>query len=134
MLFDSHHTTVSSKYICLLPMRAFMDDLNIVSSTICCARNLISRWTIARKWADLTFRADRSRGIVIIEGRSMNTLRFSVWSSTEPSDFTSFISLIHSRPVKFLGRIINGSNSSRTFLDELEKNFLVGRSIKDTSH
>ena len=82
-------------------MRAFMDDLNIMSSTVCGAKTLLPRCTIALNWASLTFRADKSRSIVIIKGRSMNT--FSVSSPKEPSDFTSFIPSTHSKPVKFLG-------------------------------
>ena len=120
--------------ISLPPMRAFIDDLNIMSSTICGAKTLLSRCTIALNWAGLTFRADKSRSIVIIKGRSVNTTPFSVSSPRELSDFTSFIPSIHSRPVKFLGRIIDGSISDRKSLDELEKKLLDGLNIIDTSH
>ena len=55
-----------------LPLvRAFMDDLTILSSTICGAKTLLSQSAIALNWADLTFRANKSRIIVIIKGRSM---------------------------------------------------------------
>ena len=80
---------------------------------------------MTKKWsciAGFTFRAGKSRNIVIIKGRSMNTTPFSVSSSTEPSHFTSFILSIHSRQAKFEGRIINGSISFRKSLDELQKN------------
>ena len=120
--------------ILLPPMRAFMDDLNIMSSTICGAKTMLSCCTIALNWAGLTFRADKSRSIVIIKGRSMNTTPFSVSSPRELSDVTSFIPSIHSRPVKFLGRIIDGSISDRKSLDELEKKLLDGLNIIDTSH
>ena len=114
-------------------MRAFMYDLNM-SSTICGAKTSLSRCAIALNWAGLTFRADKSRSIVIIKGRSMNTTPFSVSSPRELSDFTSFIPSIHSRPVKFLGQIIDGSISNRTSLDQLEKKLLDGLNIIDTSH
>ena len=119
--------------ISLPPMRAFMDDVNIMSSTICGAKILLSRCTIALNWAGLTFRADKSRSIVI-KGRSMNTAPFSVSSPRELSDFTSFIPSIHSRPVKFLGQIIDGSISDRKSLHELEKKLLDTLNIIDTSH
>ena len=83
-------------------MRAFMDDLNMMSSTSCGAKTLLSHCAIALNWASLTFRADKSRSIVIIKGRPMNTTPFSVSSTRELSHFTSFIPSIHSRPVKFL--------------------------------
>ena len=120
--------------ILLPPMRAFMDDLNIMSSTVCGAKTLLSRCTIALKWAGLTFRADKSRSIVITKGRSMNTTPFSVSSPKEPSNFTSYIPSIHSKPVKFLGGIIAGSISDRKSLDELEKKLLDGLNIIDSSH
>ena len=109
------------KNISLSLMRAFMDDLNIMSSTICGAKALLSRRTIALNWAGLTFRANKSRSIFIIEGKSMNTTPFSVLSPRELSDFTSSIPSIHSRPVKFLDQVIDGSISDRKSLDELEK-------------
>ena len=115
------------------PMRAFMYELNM-SATICGAKTSLSRCAIALNWAGLTFRADKSRSIVIIKGRSMNTTPFSVSSPRELYDFTSFIPSIHSRPVKFLGRIIDGSISNRTSLDQLEKKLLDGLNIIDTSH
>ena len=114
-------------------MRAFMDDLNM-SSTICDSKTLLSRCIIALNWAGLTSRAGKSRSIVIIKGRSINTIPFSVLSPREPSDFTSFIPSIHSRPVKFLGRIIVGSISDRKCSDELQKKLLDGLYTIDTSH
>ena len=115
-------------------MSAFMDDLNIMSSAIYDAKTLLSCCTIALIWAGLTFRADKSRSIVIIKVRSMNTTLFSVSSLTEPSDFTSFIPFINSKSVKFLGRIIDGPIPDRKSSDELEKKLLDGLNIIDTSH
>ena len=120
--------------ISLSPVSALMDDLYIMSSTISDARIFLSRCTIALKWAGFTFQAEKTRSIIFIKGRCMKTTFFSVSSPTEPSDFTSFIASIHSRPVKFLGRIIDGSISDRTSLDELEKKLLDGLNIIDTSH
>ena len=93
--------------ISLLPVRTLMDDLNIMSSTICSGRTLLSRCTIALKWVGLTSRADNSGTLVIIKGRFVNNTPRSVSSPTEPSDFSYFIPFIHSRPVTFLGRIID---------------------------
>ena len=125
IFFGDNYATVSSP-----PMRAFMDDLSIMPSTISCARTLLSCCTIALKWAGLTFRADKSRSIVLIRGRPINSTPFSVSSPTEPSYFTSFITSIHSRPLKILGRIIDRFISDR--LDKLQKNVLDGLNIIDT--
>ena len=115
-------------------MKAFMDDLNILSSTICGAGTLLSCCNVALQWPGLTLRADKSRSIVIIKGVSMNTTPFPVSSPAESSAFTFFIPFIHSRPVKFLGRITDGSMSDRKSLDEVGKKLLDGLNISDTSH
>ena len=62
-----------------LPLvQAFMDDLNLLSSSVSGAKTLL-HWCIkALKWAGLDFQADKSRSIVIIKRRSMNTTPFSV--------------------------------------------------------
>ena len=51
----------------------------------------------------------------------MNTTPLSVSSPRESSNFTSFIPSIHSKPVKFLGQIIDGLFSDGKSLDKLEK-------------
>ena len=62
-----------------LPLvRAFMDDLNLLSSSVSGAKTLLHQCTKALKWAGLDLQADKSRSIVIIKGRSMNTTPFSV--------------------------------------------------------
>ena len=40
---------------------AFMDDLNLMSSSVQCFHTLLQCCTTALKWADLKFRADKSR-------------------------------------------------------------------------
>ena len=42
-----------------------------------------------------------------------------------PSDFTNYIPSIHSVPVKFLGRIINGSLMDRNSIDELQQKLVL---------
>ena len=59
-------------------LRAFMDDLSLMSSTVSGAQTLLSQCTTALTWAGLEFRVDKSCSIVIIKGRSMNTTPFSV--------------------------------------------------------
>ena len=73
--------------ILLPPMRASMDDLNIMSSTICGGKTLLSCCTIALNWPGLTFKADKSRSLVIIKGISVKTTPFSVSSPKKSSDF-----------------------------------------------
>ena len=93
----------------------FMDDLNQMSSSVQGDFTLLHRCTTALKWAGLEFRADKSRSIIIIKGRSMN-----ISPSSDPSDFSSFIPSIDTQPVKFLGHIIDGSLTDKKSIEELE--------------
>ena len=64
----------------------------------------------------------------------MNHTPFSVSSPRELSDFTSFISSIHSRRATFLRRMIDGSIFDRKSINESEKKLLDGVNTTDTSH
>ena len=109
--------------------QVFMDDLNLMSSSVQGNLTLLHRCTTALKWAGLEFRADKSRSIVIIKGRSMN-----IPPSSDPSDFSSFIPSIDTQPVKFLGHIIDGSLTDKKSIEELEAKLLSGLKIIDGSY
>ena len=90
-----------------------MGDLNLLSSSVSGVKTLVQWCTKALKWVGLDFWADKSTSIVIIKGRSMNTMPFSASKPKNSTDFSSYIPSIHPRPIKFLGRIIDGSISDR---------------------
>ena len=98
------------------------------------AQTLLSLCTTALTWAGLEFRADKSRSIVIVKGRSMNTTPFSVSKTSVHPEVSSPIPSIHSRPIKFLGRIIDGSISGRNSSAELTDDKVSGQSVIDKSH
>ena len=110
-------------------VRAFMDYLNLMSSSVSGTQNLLHRCVKAFSWAGMYFRADKSHSIVIVRGKSMNTTPFYVTQPSTPSDFTNYIPSIHSVPVKFLGRIINGSLTDRNSIDELQQKLVLGLNI-----
>ena len=110
----------------LLLLCAGMNDLSLMSSTVSGARTLLSQCTTALTWAGLGFRADKSHSIVIIKGTPMSTARFSVSKATDQPQ--------HSRQVKFLGRIIDGSFSDRNSSVELADKLLAGLRAIDESH
>ena len=115
-------------------LRAFMDDLSLMSTKVSGAQTLLSRCITALTWAGLEFRDDKSRFIVIVKGRSMNTTPFSVSKASVQPEGPSPIPSIHSRPIKFLGRIIDGSISDRKSSAELKDKLLAGLSVIDRSH
>ena len=118
----------------VLPLlRAFMDDLSLMSSTVFGAQTLFSWCITAVNWAGLDFSADKSHSIVIAKGRSLNTTPFSESKASDQSEVSSSIPSIHSRPIKFLGRIIDGSISDRNSSTELTDKLLAGLSVIDKS-
>ena len=125
--FTTHNTTLPLLF-------AFMDDLSLMTTKVSGAQTLLSRCITALTWAGLEFRADKSRSIVIVKGRSMNATPFSVSITSVHPEVSSPIPCIHSRPMKFLGRIIDGSISDRNSSAELTDTFLPGLSTTDKSH
>ena len=103
-----------------------MDDVNLMSSTVQGTQDLLSRSLTALKWAGMSFRPDKSRSIIIKKGRSLSSAPFSSSVSCSPTDFSSYIPLIHAMPIKFLGRIINGSLSDRNSIQELRDKLSKG--------
>ena len=110
-----------------------MDDMSLMSSSVAGARDLLSRCTTALACAGMSYKAHKFCSIVIIKGRSINSTPFSIKNPSTPKDFSNFIPSIHSQPVKFLGRIIDGSLSDRKSISELEKKLLSGLKIIDRS-
>ena len=103
-----------------------MDDVNLMSSTVQGTQDLLSRSLTALKWAGMSFRPDKSRSIIIKKGRSLSSAPFSSSVSCSPTDFSSYIPSIHAMPIKFLGRIINGSLSDRNSIQELRDKLSKG--------
>ena len=124
--FTTNNTT-------LLLLRAFMDDLSLMATKVSGAQPFFSRCITALTWAGLEFRADKSCS-VIVKGRSMNATSFSVSKTSVHPEVSSPIPSIHSRPIKFLGRIIDGSISDRNSSAELTDKLLSGLSVIDKSH
>ena len=106
-----------------------MDDLSLMKTKASGAQTLLPRCTTALTWAGLEFRADKSCSIVIVRGRSMNTTPFSASKTSVHTEVSSPIPSIHSRPIKFLGCIIDGSISNRNSSAELTDKLLAGLSV-----
>ena len=72
------------------------------------AQTLLSKCIAALTWAGLEFRADKSCSVVIVKGKSMNTIPFSDLKTSVHQEVLSPIPSIHSRVIKFLAHIIDG--------------------------
>ena len=64
----------------------------------------------------------------------MNTTPLSLSKASDQPEVSSSISSIYSRPIKFLGCIIDGSISDRNSSAELTDKLLAGLSVIDKSH
>ncbi|XP_057299099.1 uncharacterized protein LOC130629774 [Hydractinia symbiolongicarpus] len=124
---------ITSNRVSLPLIRAFMDDINIMSSSVAGTQVLLNRCTTALSWANMTFRAEKSRSFVIIKGRSINSTPFSVSSPENDIDFSQYIPSIHASPVRFLGRIIDCSISDRKSINELEEKLIEGLGVINKS-
>ena len=87
-----------SKTMISTPVKAFMDDMFLMSPSIPATQVLLGRCTVALIWARMSFRASKSRSMVIDKGKVIDISPFSFKGEIIPS--------IHGNPVRFLGRTI----------------------------
>ena len=113
---------VTSSKTTLPLIRAFMDDINLMSESG--VQMLLSRCSTALKWAGMDFRCDKSRSIVIIKGKTV---------ITDEDSFQAFHTINSCHANQVLGRIIDGSISDKNSIDEIETKLLEGLSIIDKS-
>ena len=102
-----------------------MDDLSLMAAKVSGGQALLSQCITALTWFGLEFRDDKSVSTVIVKGRSMNTTPFPVSKSSVNPDVLSPIPSIHSKPIKFLGHIIDGTISDRNSSAELTDKLLA---------
>ena len=81
--------------------KAFMNDLILKTSSVVSTELLLQRCTFVLSWARMSFRASKSRSIVIQNYRVLDVSPFSFDNEAIPS--------IYSNPVRFLGRSIDVS-------------------------
>ena len=114
----------------LLPLlRAFMDDLSIMTTSVPNGSIACNRVDIVLNWARMKAKASKSRSCVIHSGRSLNIEPFSINSEVIPS--------IQRNPVRTLGRIYDGNLNDRqakldlgvqvkSYLRTVDKSLLAG--------
>ena len=106
-------------------VKAFMDDLFLQSSSIENTEVLLNRCLAALSWARMSFRASKSRSIVITNGKVLNISPYSSNNEIIPS--------IHSNPVKFLGRTIDVSISDNEAIVSFKEKVSRGLDLIDKS-
>ena len=114
----------TSTNIPLPPIRAFMDDMNLMSSSIEGTQQLLQRSCKALEWARMECRPTKSRCIVIKKGRSLSDTPFS--SAVRDQQSSQVIPSIHTNPIKFLGRVVNGALNDKKSVADIEKKLNEG--------
>ena len=117
---------------CNLGMKAFMDDLFLMSSSVETTQLLLTRCTEALMWAGMSFRAGKSRSMVISSGSILRICPFNV--SNGQGAQKEFIPSIHSQPVKFLGREISESISDASVIERFITMYKDGLTLIDKSN
>ena len=80
------------------PVKVFMDDMFWMSPSIPATQVLLDQCAVALIWAGMSFRASKSRSMVIDKGKVVDISPFLFKGEIIPS--------IHANPVRFLGRTI----------------------------
>ncbi|XP_057310055.1 uncharacterized protein LOC130648052 [Hydractinia symbiolongicarpus] len=107
------------------PVKAFMDDIFLISSSVPQTQNLLDRCVTALHWAGIGFRPSKSRRIVIANGKVLDQSPFCVLQEPIPS--------IHANPVKFLGRTINSTLSDSAVVQQVIVNAVEQVKLIDKS-
>ena len=88
-----------------------MDDIFLMSPSIKATQVLLDRCAVALIWARMSFRASKSRSMVIDKGKVIDISPFSFKGE-------EVISSIHAHPARFLGRTIDFTVSDKHSLEK----------------
>ena len=108
------------------PVKAFMDDMFLISRSIPATQALLDRCAVALIWARMSFRDSKSRSMVIDKGKVINISPFSFKGE-------EVIPSIHANPVRFLGRTIDFTVSDKHSLEKFVTEVLSGIKLIDKS-
>ena len=90
------------------PLKAFMDDISLLSESPTELQRLLDKCVKVLDWAGMSFRASKSRCLVIKDGKCVNELL----QVCNPKTLSiESIPSISTTPIKFLGRVIAASLS-----------------------
>ena len=87
------------------PVKAFMDDMFLMSPSIPATQVLLDGYAVALIWARMSFRDSKSRSMMIDKGKVIDISPFSFKGEIIPS--------IHANPVRFFGRTIDFTVSDK---------------------
>ena len=100
-----------------IPIRAFMDDLTVLTQNVETMEKVLQRLNQLITWARMKFKAKKSRSLVLVDGKPKEK-HFLVGNEQVPT--------VKEKPVKSLGRLYSGNLTDRhqgvALHEEIEKN------------
>ena len=97
-------------------LRAFMDDMSLMTRSTAAAKIALERTVIALKWARMKLKPQKSRSLVRRKGKSIDEQPFKVGEEVIPS--------IQKELRRALGRIYNSSVTDKTAREDLRKKII----------
>ena len=91
--------------------RLFMDDITTTTETIVQTRSLINKLVEKLDWGGMVAKPEKCRALIIWKGK---VVRKNINIKGKP------ISLLQDKPIKYLGKIYNGSLNEREKIREVE--------------
>ena len=112
-------------------MKAFVDDLFLISPSISKSQELLNRCVTALSWSNMSFCTAKSRSMVIKKGIVSKESAFTILADNpeHPENIPS----IHQNPIKFLGRSINSSLSDTDAIEKFTTQIIDGLKAIDSS-
>ncbi len=98
----------------LPPIRAYMDDMTILTTTAGCTRRLLGKLQENIKWARMKIKPNKSRSISIVKGQLKN-VKFCIGDDPIPT--------VSEQPVKSLGRWYNASLRDKDQVQQVRQDF-----------
>ncbi len=98
----------------LPPIRAYMDDMTILTTTAACTRRLLGKLQENIKWARMKIKPNKSRSISIVKGQLKN-VKFCIGDDPIPT--------VSEQPVKSLGRWYNVSLRDKDQVQQVRQDF-----------
>ena len=98
-------------------IKAFMDDLYLMSPSFTGTQTLLNRANIALTWARMSVKPSKSRSLIMVKGRTVNDKHFVISSNGSENRIPS----IAENPVKFLGRTISDSLSDHSQIENVKQ-------------
>ncbi len=101
----------------LPPIRAYMDDMTILTTTKACTRRLLNKLQENIQWARMEIKPSKSRSISIVKGK-LSEHRFYVGEEPIPT--------VAEKPVKSLGRWYHATLKDSEQVDQLGQDTMSG--------